>query len=71
MREFFSELTTGALNRFNLVIAAVGPISALTLEEKARIFAALATGAWFCVQIVFAAIDRRRKASRSHLDGKD
>lgn len=64
MKDVLSNLTTGTVNKINLAVAGFGPLSALTLEEKARIFAALATGAWFCVQIVFAILDRHAKRRR-------
>lgn len=72
MREIFENFTNGALCKFNLCIAVVMPfLAALPLEEKARIFAALATGVWFTLQIALALIDRRRKARRERLADQD
>lgn len=62
LRELAVNLTTGALCRVNLFIAALGPAFALlSAEEKARIFAATMTGVWFLTQTVLAIINHQRK----------
>lgn len=61
MKVVVENLTTGALCKINLCLAALGGTATVTLEDGAKIYAALATGAWFTVQITLALLDRRKR----------
>lgn len=55
----------------NLPLAALGLWASSNLEQSARIFAAVMTGLWFALQIVFLLCKKYRELRRSRLRGRD
>lgn len=61
MKTVLANFSTGALCKINLLLAMLGGTATLTLEDGAKIFAALATGIWFTLQCILALLDRRKR----------
>lgn len=71
MNRLYDDVAGGGLFLANAILAIAGNLAVHTLEDGAKVFAALATGFWFVTQTILAiraAQKKRDRARRNRFD---